>query len=173
MIGIGTALADDPILTCRLPGMAKDSPLRVVLDSGLRLPTQSRLAQSAGETPLLIIAGDDASAAPESALRASGVDVARVLQMAAQLDLIAVLKLLATRGITRLMVEGGARMASSLVAAGLVDEIWLLRGPGTVGADGVPALDAMPLSTITQSPTFKVRASETLGEDTLTIYERV
>ena len=63
-------------------------------------------------------------------------------------------------------------MASSFVAADLVDEIWLLRGPEAVGADGVAALDALPLSTITQSPAFKVRASETLGNDTLTIYER-
>jgi diaminohydroxyphosphoribosylaminopyrimidine deaminase/5-amino-6-(5-phosphoribosylamino)uracil reductase len=70
------------------------------------------------------------------------------------------------------MVEGGARVASSFVAAGLVDEIWLLRGPDTIGADGVSALDAMPLSAITQSPAFKVRASETLGKDSLTIYER-
>ena len=53
------------------------------------------------------------------------------------------------------MVEGGARVASSFVAGGVADEIWLLRGPGTVGADGVPALDALPLSSITQSPTFK------------------
>ncbi len=88
------------------------------------------------------------------------------------LDLPAVLHNLSARGITRLMVEGGARVASSFVAAGLVDEFWLLRGPGTVGADGVPALDAMPLSAITQSPNFKVRASETLGKDSLTIYER-
>ncbi|MGY3690283.1 riboflavin biosynthesis pyrimidine reductase [Bradyrhizobium sp. USDA 3240] len=58
------------------------------------------------------------------------------------------------------------------MAAGLVDEIWLLRGPEPIGADGVPALDAMPLDAITQSPGFKVRASETLDNDSLTIYER-
>ena len=77
------------------------------------------------------------------------------------------------KGITRLLVEGGARVASSFVAAGLVDEIWLLRGANPVGADGVPALEALPLSAITQSPAFKVRASETLQSDTLTIYERI
>ena len=79
---------------------------------------------------------------------------------------------LAEKGITRLMVEGGARVASSFVAAGLVDEVWLLRGADAVGADGVPALDALPLAAITQSQAFEVRASETLGKDTLTIYER-
>jgi diaminohydroxyphosphoribosylaminopyrimidine deaminase/5-amino-6-(5-phosphoribosylamino)uracil reductase len=69
-------------------------------------------------------------------------------------------------------VEGGARVASSFVAANLVDEIWLLRGPEAIGTDGVPALDALPLTAITQSPAFKVRASETLQNDTLTVYER-
>ena len=88
------------------------------------------------------------------------------------LDWPAVLRELAGRGITRLLVEGGARVASSLVAAGLVDEVWLLRGPDAIGADGVAALDAVPLTTITQSPAFRVRASDRLDRDTLTIYER-
>ena len=72
-----------------------------------------------------------------------------------------------------MLVEGGARVASSFVAAGLADEIWLLRGADPVGADGVPALEALPLSAITQSPALKLRASETLHNDTLTIYERI
>ena len=63
-------------------------------------------------------------------------------------------------------------MASSFVTTGLIDEVWLLRGPQAVGADGVPALDALPLSALTGSPAFKLRASESLGKDTLTIYER-
>ena len=88
------------------------------------------------------------------------------------LDLLAVLHALSEKGITRLMVEGGARVASSFIAADLVDEIWLLRGPDAIGADGVPALDALPLTTITQSPGFRTRTSETLDKDTLTIYER-
>jgi diaminohydroxyphosphoribosylaminopyrimidine deaminase/5-amino-6-(5-phosphoribosylamino)uracil reductase len=70
------------------------------------------------------------------------------------------------------MVEGGSRVASSFVAAGLVDEVWLLRGSENIGTDGIPALDALPLSALTGSPVFKTRGSEGLGEDTLTIYER-
>ena len=84
----------------------------------------------------------------------------------------AVLHALAEKGITRLMVEGGSRVAASFVAAGLVDEVWLLRGRDAVGAGGVAALDALQLTAITQSPGFKVRASESLDKDTLTIYER-
>jgi diaminohydroxyphosphoribosylaminopyrimidine deaminase/5-amino-6-(5-phosphoribosylamino)uracil reductase len=112
--------------------------------------------------------------APAAArLGAAGAQVIRIAPTsAAGLDLPAVLHALSEKGITRLMVEGGARVASSFVAAGLVDEIWLLRGPDAIGPDGVPALDALPLTAITQSPKFKVRASENLGNDTLTIYER-
>ena len=88
------------------------------------------------------------------------------------LDLHAVLRALSERGITRLLVEGGSRIASSFVAAGLVDEFWLLRGPDALSTDAVAALDAMPLSTLTQSPAFRARASETLDKDTLTIYDR-
>lgn len=71
------------------------------------------------------------------------------------------------------MVEGGAQVAASFVEAGLVDEVWLLRGPKEIGADGVAALGALPLGAITQSPSFRVRANENLDRDTLMIYERV
>jgi diaminohydroxyphosphoribosylaminopyrimidine deaminase / 5-amino-6-(5-phosphoribosylamino)uracil reductase len=174
LVGIGTVLADDPLLTCRLPGMEARSPVRVVLDRALRMPGTSRLVHSARETPLWVMTSDFAEAPAAVKLGAAGAQVVRVATTASPpgLDLVAVLHALSEKGITKLMVEGGARVASSFVAAGLVDEVWLLRGPDAVGADGVPALDALPLAAITQSPGFKVRASETLQKDTLTIYER-
>jgi diaminohydroxyphosphoribosylaminopyrimidine deaminase/5-amino-6-(5-phosphoribosylamino)uracil reductase len=173
LVGIGTVLADDPLLTCRLPGMEARSPVRVVLDRALRTPAASRLVHSARSTHLWVVASNLAEAAAAAMLGAAGVQVIRlgsVLQ--AGLDLSEVLHALAERGITRLLVEGGARVASSFVAAGLIDEFWLLRGSDAVGGDGVAALDALPLTAITQSSAFRVRASETLGKDTLTIYER-
>jgi diaminohydroxyphosphoribosylaminopyrimidine deaminase/5-amino-6-(5-phosphoribosylamino)uracil reductase len=175
LIGIGTVLSDDPLLTCRLPGMEARSPVRVVLDRALRIPGSSKLVHSARETPLWVMTSSLSEAPATMKLGAAGAQVIRVATTTAPppgLDLMAVLHALAERGITRLLVEGGARVASSFVAANLVDEVWLLRGPDPVGADGVPALDALPLSALTQSPTFKQRASETLQKDTLTIYER-
>jgi diaminohydroxyphosphoribosylaminopyrimidine deaminase/5-amino-6-(5-phosphoribosylamino)uracil reductase len=172
LVGIGTVLADDPLLTCRLPGMEARSPVRVVLDRALRIPGTSRLVHSARQTPLWVMTSETAEAAAAMKLGAAGAQVIRVAATGAGLDIKAVMRSLAEKGITRLMVEGGARVASSFVAADLADEIWLLRGPQTIGTGGVPALDALPLATITQSPAFKVRASETLGKDTLTIYER-
>src|SRR5262245_36914797 len=174
LVGIGTVLADDPLLTCRLPGMEARSPVRVVLDRALRIPGESRLVHSARATPLWVMSSEMAEAAAAVKLGAAGAQLVRLPTdlMKPGLDLSAVLHALFERGISRLMVEGGARVAASFVAAGLVDEIWLLRGPAAVGADGVPALDAMPLAALTQSPAYRVRASETLDRDTLTIYER-
>jgi diaminohydroxyphosphoribosylaminopyrimidine deaminase/5-amino-6-(5-phosphoribosylamino)uracil reductase len=175
LVGIGTVLADDPLLTCRLPGMEARSPVRVVLDRSLRLPGTSRLVHSARQTPLWVMTSNLSEAPAAVKLGAAGAQVIRVATTASPpgLDLPAVLHALAEKGITRLMVEGGSRVASSFVAANLVDEVWLLRGREAVGAGGVAALDALPLSVLTQSPAFKLRASETLQHDTLTIYERV
>jgi diaminohydroxyphosphoribosylaminopyrimidine deaminase/5-amino-6-(5-phosphoribosylamino)uracil reductase len=120
------------------------------------------------------MASDVAEAAAAMKLGAAGAQVMRVAATAQQpgLDLPAALRALSDKGITRLMVEGGSQVAASFVAGGLVDEVWLLRGPETIGADGIPALDALPLSALTGSPAFKTRASESLGKDTLTVYER-
>ena len=173
LVGIGTVLADDPLLTCRLPGMEKRSPVRVVLDNGLRIPGDSRLVHTARETPLWVMASELAEAPAAAKLGAAGAQVFRLAPRDKPgLDPLAVLHMLSDKGITRLMVEGGSRVASSFVAAGLVEEVWLLRGPDAVGAEGIAALDALPLTAITQSPAFRVRASETLDKDALTIYER-
>jgi diaminohydroxyphosphoribosylaminopyrimidine deaminase/5-amino-6-(5-phosphoribosylamino)uracil reductase len=174
LVGIGTVLADDPLLTCRLPGMESRSPVRVVLDRALRIPGDGRLVHSARATPLWVMSSETAEAAAAMKLGAAGAQVIRVPTDLTKpgLELSAVLHALNDKGVSRLMVEGGAHVAASFAAAGLVDEIWLLRGPAAVGADGVPALDALPLAALTQSPAYRVRASETLDKDTLTIYER-
>jgi len=175
LVGIGTVLADDPLLTCRLPGMAARSPVRVVLDRTLRLPATARLVHTVRETPLWVMTSEPAEAPAAMRLRAAGAELMGVPSAVLPppgLDWPAVLRELAGRGITRLLVEGGARVASSLAAAGLVDEVWLLRGPDAIGADGVAALEALPLTTITHSSNFLVRASEKLDRDTLTVYER-
>jgi diaminohydroxyphosphoribosylaminopyrimidine deaminase/5-amino-6-(5-phosphoribosylamino)uracil reductase len=173
LVGIGTVLADDPLLTCRLPGMEARSPVRVVLDRSLRLPGGSRLAHSARQTPLWVMTSELSEAAAAARLGAAGAQVIRLARTSPSgVDPHAALRALAERGITRLLMEGGSRIASSFVAADLVDEAWLLRGPDAIGGEGVAALDALPLTALTQSSRFRVRATDTLDQDTLTIYER-
>ncbi len=172
MVGIGTALADDPLLTCRLPGMEKDSPVRIVLDTNLRLPRVSRLVQTAREVPVWVVAGAEAPRAAEEALAAGGVVVLRAPECGDGRDVAAVLKLIAGRGITRLMVEGGPTLAAAFVAADLVDEAILFHAPTIVGADGLDALDGMPLAALTQSRLFSRVTSEPIGADRFDIFER-
>jgi diaminohydroxyphosphoribosylaminopyrimidine deaminase/5-amino-6-(5-phosphoribosylamino)uracil reductase len=170
MIGIGTALADDPILTCRLPGMAKMSPTRVVLDTGLGLPVQSRLLATAGETPLWVIAGEVASAAAETIVRQRGAEVLRVAEKQGRLDLREVLRLLAKRGITRLMIEGGPTVASALIEADLVDEAVFFHSPLAIGEEGLPALEPRAAQLLNQH--LERVSSELVGPDRQETYER-
>jgi diaminohydroxyphosphoribosylaminopyrimidine deaminase / 5-amino-6-(5-phosphoribosylamino)uracil reductase len=174
LVGIGTVLADNPVLTCRLPGMIKRSPVRVVLDRALRLPGTTKLVHSARETPLWVMTSSLSEAPAAMKLGAAGAHALRVATTTTPpgLDLAGVLQALAEKGITKLLVEGGSRVAASFVAANLIDEVWLFRGPAPIGDDGIAALDALPLSAITGSPGLKVRASESIEKDTLTIYER-
>jgi len=170
MIGIGTVFADDPVLTCRLPGMAELSPVRVVLDSGLRLPMQSRILETARGTPLWIIAGENSPAASETALRERGAEVLRVAEKEGRLELREALKILATRGITRLMIEGGPAVASGLIEADLIDEAVLFHSPMVIGEEGLPALEPRASKLLNQH--FKRISSEPVGPDRKETYER-
>jgi diaminohydroxyphosphoribosylaminopyrimidine deaminase/5-amino-6-(5-phosphoribosylamino)uracil reductase len=172
MIGIGTALADDPILTCRLPGMASYSPVRIVLDSALRLPLDSRLVRSARETPVWVITDAQGRGAQPGALQAAGVEILRMPGGAGRPDLSAALKLIAERGITRLMVEGGPTLAAAFVRADLVDEAILFQSPKAVGDDGIDALEGMPLTALTQSPHLASVRCGAVGVDTYEYFER-
>jgi diaminohydroxyphosphoribosylaminopyrimidine deaminase/5-amino-6-(5-phosphoribosylamino)uracil reductase len=170
LIGIGTALADDPQLTCRLPGLEKQSPVRVVLDTQLRLPPGGALATSAQATPVWIVTAPDASTDAAQVLRRQGVEVLRAPAQAGRLDLAAVLRLLAERGITRLMVEGGPTVAASFVAADLVDEAVLFHSAKVLGDDGIAALEGLPLDALTRKLTPLGR--EPVGEDSVEFFAR-
>jgi diaminohydroxyphosphoribosylaminopyrimidine deaminase/5-amino-6-(5-phosphoribosylamino)uracil reductase len=150
--------------------MAKNSPVRVVLDSALRLPPASRLAQTARQTPLWLIAGPHAPRTAEEALRAHGAQVLRSGERGGRLELSAVLKLLAVRGITRLMVEGGPTLGAALIAADLVDEAIFFHAAKVVGAGGLDALDEAAFAALTRR--LKCVTSEPVGADRQDLYER-
>jgi len=172
LTGIGTALADDPQLTCRLPGMVDRSPVRVVLDGKLRLPLKSKLVTSAQQTPLWVVTAEGAPAAPELALKAQSVEVLRVPSRNGRLDLAAVLKLLAGRGITRVMVEAGPILTTEFISAGLVDEAALFRSPTPIGPDGIDAVEKLSFSALAQSAGLQAVGREQIGVDMVETFER-
>ncbi|HWF96770.1 MAG TPA: bifunctional diaminohydroxyphosphoribosylaminopyrimidine deaminase/5-amino-6-(5-phosphoribosylamino)uracil reductase RibD [Xanthobacteraceae bacterium] len=172
LTGIGTALADDPLLTCRLPGMADRSPVRVVLDGTLRMQLDSRLVAGARETPLWIITGTEAARDRESTLRTAGAEVLRVPAPGGRLDLAIALERLAARGITRLMVEAGPILAAALLDGDLVDEAALLRSARVIGPDGIEALEGLPLTALTRSARLELIRTELVGQDTIDFLAR-
>ena len=169
--GIGTVLSDDPQLNCRLPGMDARSPVRVVLDSHLRMPPKSRLASSATRTLDWVFVDESVRPAHEDALTREGVEILRVPGVNGELDLLAVLRSLAGRGITRAMIEAGPILSAAVLSADLVDEAALFRSPNALG-EGIDALDGMPLSALTLSPRLRLVGREQVGADTLEMFER-
>ena len=172
MVGATTVIADDPRLTCRLPGLEHRSPHRYVIDSTLRIPLESTLVSTAREVPVTVIAAGEAPPDRERALRAAGVEVLRVdAGRDGRLDLAAALQLLGTVGATRLMVEAGPSLASALLDAGLVDQAAILEAPVTIGAEGLPAFAEAPAARMARAGLrpFDRRA---IGPDLLTLYGR-
>jgi diaminohydroxyphosphoribosylaminopyrimidine deaminase/5-amino-6-(5-phosphoribosylamino)uracil reductase len=170
MIGIGTVLADDPMLSCRLPGMCQNSPLRIVLDTALRLPATSRLVQTARQIPVWVVTGHGAPTAAANALRTHAVEVFRSAETGGKLDLAAVLKMLGARGVTRLLLEGGPTLASAMLVADLVDDAILFHSPIIVGNDGIDALDAAGAAALARHLTLV--DSEAVGPDRRDNFDR-
>ena len=167
VFGIGTALADDPELTCRTPGLEARSPLRIVLDRRMELPPISKLVRSASNVPVLAasIAGPAASSelnARRAALADAGVGLLEAETLGTFLSGLAV------RGISSLLVEGGAGVAASFLAAGLVDRILLFEGAATVGEGGL----ASPLTRADMPDSFRLQREYAFGPDRLFEYER-
>jgi len=173
MIGVGTALSDDPQLNVRLPGLEDRSPVRVILDSRLRLPLDSRLTRSARDVPLWVVAAEDAPREAELALRAAGVDVMRSARSpAGALDLAAALALLARRGVTRVFSEGGPTIAEALAADGLVDVAIVSTADVRLGEPGVPALRPGLRAALGDPARFASAAVERHGSDQFETFER-
>lgn len=139
LIGVGTALADDPELTVRLPGMENRSPMRIVLDGAARLTMDSKLVRTARQTPVLVAAGHEAPADRLDALRDAGVVILAAETVDGRVALPELLDDLAQRGVATLFVEGGAQVAQAFAHEGLIDRFCLFTGQATIGADGVPA----------------------------------
>jgi diaminohydroxyphosphoribosylaminopyrimidine deaminase/5-amino-6-(5-phosphoribosylamino)uracil reductase len=174
VVGAGTAQADNPLLTVRLPGMEARKPLRIVIDSDLKLRLKSRLAETAAVYPTLVIVAEDASAEKEARLAALGVEVARAPRdETGHADLGAALELLAARGITRVFCEGGPVLADALIARGLADEIILLTSANPLGREGRSGLTAGALAALADPGRYASVETRMIGEDRLARSERI
>jgi diaminohydroxyphosphoribosylaminopyrimidine deaminase/5-amino-6-(5-phosphoribosylamino)uracil reductase len=167
LVGIGTVLSDDPELTVRIPGLENRSPIRIVLDRRLELPLDSKLVKSARDVPVIVVA------APSSALESGAGDkreklIAAGVEIMDATELDILLAILAVRGMSSLLVEGGAAIAKAFLETKLVDRILLFQGTGTVGKGGLES----PLTPSDMPAGFKFVRDESFGPDRCFEYER-
>jgi diaminohydroxyphosphoribosylaminopyrimidine deaminase/5-amino-6-(5-phosphoribosylamino)uracil reductase len=161
LVGIGTALADDPLLTVRLPGLQSRSPARIVLDRQARLPLSSKLVGTAHQVPVLVAACSEVDPARRAALEAAGVRFLATETYDGRIALPELLEDLAAQGISSVMVEGGAETARAFLDEGLVDRIVLFRGEAGIGADGIAA----PVDETTVPAGFALKREALFGRD--------
>jgi diaminohydroxyphosphoribosylaminopyrimidine deaminase / 5-amino-6-(5-phosphoribosylamino)uracil reductase len=173
MVGSGTAIADDPELTCRLPGLSERSPVRIVVDSHLRLPLTSKLVATARSTSTWIVTRPDTDRARRRTFMDCGVELIDVEPgPAGRAGAEDILRVLGSRGLTRLMVEGGGRLAAVLVGAGVVDEIVCARAGRVIGGDGVAAVAAFGTDVLGEAPDFVRSTVSACGEDVVETWLR-
>ena len=173
LIGTGTALVDDPELTCRLPGLGDRSPVRVVLDRQLRIPLESKLLATRSVPTWLVTHHGNADAARGRAMDRDDITAITVLlEEFGRLSLPHVLSALGHRGITRLLVEGGSTLAASLLQQDLVDRIYWFRSAAIIGGDGLAAAAPLAVERLADAKRFGRVETETVGADVLETYRR-
>ncbi len=169
MVGAGTAEADDPVLTCRLPGIEKRSPIRIVLDGKLRTLATSKLAMTARDTPVWIAGLASADTAKRAALEAAGCRILSCEDHCGAVALPELLDDLGAEGISSLMLEGGAQTARNMLEEGLVDRIVLFTSNTLVGIGGI----ASPLDPAHMPDGFVLTREDTYGSDLRRDYVKV
>lgn len=173
IVGIGTALADDPELTCRLPGLGDRSPVRVVADSEARLPINSALVRSARATPVWLMCAEDAPEATVAALESQGVVAYRLPRGTdGRIDPATMAQALGGQGLTRVLVEGGGTLAAALLAIDHVDRLAVFRAGVVIGGDGIAGVGAYGIEHLAQARRFSRSSLGETGDDVLETWAR-
>ena len=174
MVGIGTVTADDPQLTCRLPGLEARSPVRIIVDGSLRVPLTAKLIAEAKRVPTWIIHRHGAEATRLHTLQDCGVELIEVpVSDSVEIDLKIAFAEFGKRGLTRVLVEGGAGLAGELLEENLVDRLAWFHAPMLIGGDGLPAVQAFGIKTLSAAPRFQRLSLETIGGDVLETLTRM
>jgi len=173
LIGSGTALADDPRLDCRLPGLEGRSPLRVVLDGHLVLPLTSNLVATAKDKPLWVLTRSDNPPERLAALADCGVEIIEVNAIRdGRIDLPNAMQALGARGLTRVLVEAGGHLAAALLRSQLVDRLAWFRAPLLLGGDGLAAAMSFGVDKLVDAPRWRRLSVACLGGDMVEILQR-
>jgi diaminohydroxyphosphoribosylaminopyrimidine deaminase/5-amino-6-(5-phosphoribosylamino)uracil reductase len=172
MVGVGTILADNPDLTCRIPGFRSTPNVRVIADSHLRTSLTSRLLTTSKDVPTWFLLREGTNLAREDAFADLGAKLIKIPGSPAGVDLKAAMTALGSAGLTRILVEGGGQLAAALLRADLVDRIAWFHAPGVMGGDGWPAVQAFGVEILSQMPRFRRDCVNVIGDDMVSEYTR-
>lgn len=167
LVGVGTVLADDPLLTARTVPAPSTQPVRIVADSRLRTPSHSRLVESVG-LGRVILAHDDH--AESENLANTAAETWAVGTLDGRLDLNQLLRRCEAEGLKRIFLEGGGTLAASFLSAGLVNVLAWFRAPILIGGDGIPAVNALGHSEMDQTSRWELQSRESFDADCLEIW---
>lgn len=172
MAGAGTAVADDPELTCRIPGFRPTPVVRVIADSHLRTPLTARLLRTARDAPSWFLMREDADRARQRAFTEAGATLLPIPPGPLGLDITAAMQALGKAGLTRVLIEGGGQLAAALMRADLVDRIAWFHAPAVMGGDGWPGVQAFGVEKLAIMPRFVRTRITPLGDDVLSEFIR-
>ena len=168
LVGIGTVVADDPMLDCRLNGLEDRSPHRIVLDRSLRISTDSKLVKTAKDIATLVLC-QHAENVKKQRLEGCGVEVVELADLGA---MAAVARALGGRGLSRVLVEGGGQVHASFLKAGFADRVEHFIAPKLIGADGRAMSGNLGLASLGDAPHLTCTSIRRLGADILASYEK-
>ncbi len=168
-VGIGTVLADDPMLTCRCENPSQ--PVRVVLDTHLHIPMESKLVQTAGEVPVIVFCSRPDSA-KKAALEQKGVTVLEAACQGAHVAIADCLAQLGQRGLDSVLIEGGASIHAATLQAGCCDLVQVYTAPKLFGGDGLSPIGGMGITTPDEAVLLSAPTVTRLGQDLLLEYTR-
>lgn len=173
MVGIGTVRADNPLLTCRLPGLEALSPTRIVVDRKLRLPYDSQLVRTARQYPLWIVTSDRHEEEHVAQYEKEGAKIVSVpVNEDGYADPLIAARKLGELGLTRVLIEGGAHLAAAFMREDLIDHLEWVTAPLLLGADGLPAMEVLGREGLADHPRFRSTGMRALGEDRLETFVR-
>lgn len=171
LVGIGTVLADDPLLTARTVPPPAQQPVRIVADSNLRTPQHARLLNSQGLGKVVLASAVEAKGYASEAI-SGAPQIWTVPGSDGKVSPQRLLDRCAVEGLNKIFLEGGGQLAASFIQAGLVDTIEWFRAPILIGGDGLPAVAALGLSEMSEAPRWRATAAQSIQGDVLTTYQR-